>query len=175
MLASNSELPNVSKYRNRTPEVSDSGIATISLTHTWTLMISSNPVVTRAGTDGLSTRDPAVNRPGVISLLLLTAWCGLVAGLLEVGTTVLRKHVFDPNQLYKLSRHFVWLIPLSNVAVFLALGLLGSGVVLMWPRRGRWLFLRVLGAMALLPALWLPFHGSTDWHCLSPCWEWPYG
>ena len=47
-----------------------------------------------------------------MSRLLLSAWCGLVAGLLEVGAIVLRKQVFGPNHLYNMSRHFVWLIPL---------------------------------------------------------------
>ena len=114
-------------------------------------MISRTAVFKEAGTVGSSTRDPAMNRLGFLSLLLLSAWCGLVAGLLEVGTIVLRKQLFDPNHLYRMSRHFVWLIPLSNLGVFLALGLLGCGVVLVWPRRGRWLFARVLRAITLLP------------------------
>ena len=107
-------------------------------------MISRTAVFTEAGTVGSSTPDLAANRLGFISLLLLSAWCGLVAGLLEVGTIVLRKQVFDPDHLYRMSRHFVWLIPLSNLCVFLALGLFGCGVILVWPRRGRWLFARGL-------------------------------
>ena len=113
-------------------------------------MISRTAVVTEAGTAGLSTPDLAMNRLGFLSLLLLSAWCGLVAGLLEVGTIVLRKQVFDPDHLYGMSRHFVWLIPLTNLCVFLALGLVGCGVILVWPRRGRWLFMRGLGAIARL-------------------------
>ena len=109
----------------------------------WTLMISRTDVVTKAGTVGPSTPDLVANRLGFLSLLLLSAWCGLVAGLLEVGTIVLRKQLFDPDHLYKMSRHFVWLIPLSNLCVFLTLGLFGCGVILVWPRRGRWLFMRV--------------------------------
>jgi arylsulfatase A-like enzyme len=92
-----------------------------------------------------------------LSLLLLSAWCGLVAGLLEVGTIVLRKRVFDPDQLYKMSRHFVWLIPLSNLCVFLTMGLLGCGLILAWPRHGRWLFTRGFCAFALLPAMLVAF------------------
>ena len=107
-------------------------------------MISRTAVFKEAGTVGSSTPDLAINRLGFISLLLLSAWCGLVAGLLEVGTIVLRKQVFDPDHLYRMSRHFVWLIPLSNLCVFLALGLFGCGVILVWPRRGRWLFTRGL-------------------------------
>jgi arylsulfatase A-like enzyme len=105
----------------------------------------------------------------LISLLLLSAWCGLVAGLLEVGTIVLRKHVFDPDHLYKMSRHFVWLIPLSNLCVFLTLGLLGCAIVLLWPRPGRWLFTRGFGALALLPAMLVAYPGihGTAWLVLA--------
>jgi arylsulfatase A-like enzyme len=120
-------------------------------------MISPTAVVTKAGAAGSSTPDPAMDRPGLIALLLLSAWCGLVAGLLEAGTIVLRKQVFDPNPLYRMSRHFVWLIPLANLGVFLALGLIGVILVAAWPRRGRWLFKRGLCAMAVLPPLLVGF------------------
>ena len=68
---------------------------------------------------GGSPPDPGANRLGPISLLCLSAWCGLVAGLLEVGTIVLRKQVFDPNRFYGMSRHFLWIIPVTNLCVFL--------------------------------------------------------
>ena len=116
-------------------------------------MIGQNAVFTKAGTVGSSTADLAVNRLGFISLLLLSAWCGLVAGLLEVGTIVLRKQMFDPDPFFKMSRQFVWLIPLTNFGVFLTLGLFGCGVILIRPRHGRWLFTRGFCAMALLPAM----------------------
>ena len=120
-------------------------------------MIASATDVQEIGTIGSLHPTPAMNRLGIGSLLLLSAWCGLVAGLLEVGTIVLRKQVFDPDHLYKMSRHFVWLIPVSNLCVFLALGLFGCGVILVWPRRGRWLFARVLCAMTLLPTILVAF------------------
>ncbi len=77
-------------------------------------------------------------------LLLLSVWCGLVAGLLEVATIVVRKHSVDPNHLYGMSRHFVWLIPLTNAAVFALFGATGSLVGLVnrqagadgWQRMG---------------------------------------
>ena len=113
-------------------------------------MIASTTDVQETGTIGSLHPPQATNRLGVGPLLLVSAWCGLVAGLLEVGTIVLRKQMFDPDHLYGMSRHFVWLIPLANLCVFLALGLLGCGVILVWPRRGRWLFARVLCALTLL-------------------------
>ena len=120
-------------------------------------MISRTAVFEEAGTVGSSTTDLVIDRPGFMSLLLLSAWCGLVAGLVEVGTIVVRKQVFESDHLYRMSRHFVWLIPLSNLCVFLALGLAGCGVILVWPSRGRWLFTRVLGAIALLPSILAAF------------------
>jgi arylsulfatase A-like enzyme len=116
-------------------------------------MISRIAVVPRAETNGPSAPIRALKQTGALSLLILSAWCGLIAGLLEVGTIVLRKTTFDPDQFYKLSRHFVWIIPLSNVCVLFALGLLGCGVILAWPRSGRWLFARVLCALTLLPSI----------------------
>ncbi len=98
-----------------------------------------------------SPEDSGADRLGLVAMLGLSAWCGLVAGLLEVGTFVLRKHMFDPNQLYGVSRHFVWLIPVANLCAFLAIGLAGCGAVLACPRRGRPLFARLLFAVTLLP------------------------
>jgi arylsulfatase A-like enzyme len=116
-------------------------------------MISRIAVVPKDGTATPSAAHRPMKRPGFLAVLLLLAWCGTVAGLLEVGTILLRKGLFDPDRLYGMSRHFVWLIPASNLGVFLTLGLLGYGVILVWPLRGRWLLARVLCALTLLPSL----------------------
>ena len=132
-------------YRNWPPR---------SFTATYgTLMISRIAVVPKDGTATPSAAHRPMKRPGFLSVLLLLAWCGTVAGLLEVGTILLRKGLFDPDRLYGMSRHFVWLIPVSNLGVFLTLGLLGYGVILVWPLRGRWLLARVLCVLTLLPSL----------------------
>jgi arylsulfatase A-like enzyme len=85
--------------------------------------------------------------------LLLPVWCGLAAGLLEVGTIVVRKAAFDANQLYGMTRHFVWLVPLTDLGIFVAIGAFGSLIRLAWPRLGPFLVARVLCAMMLLPVL----------------------
>ena len=72
--------------------------------------------------EGSSVGGPAPRRAVRFPALIVSAWCGLVSGLLEVGTIVVRKHTFDPNHLYEMSRHFVWLIPLTNLCLFLVLG-----------------------------------------------------
>jgi arylsulfatase A-like enzyme len=120
------------------------------------LMISRTAVVTKGGAAG-STGSPLAFRISFPWLLVLSAWCGLVAGLFEVGTSVLRKQVFDADRFHEVSRHFVWLVPLVNLSVFLAVGLLASGVSLVWPRHGRWLFTRVLCALVFLPSFLAAF------------------
>ena len=120
-------------------------------------MIASTTDVQETGTIGSLHPPQATNRLGVGALLLLSAWCGLVAGLLEVVTILLRKQVIDPDQLYKMSRHFVWLIPLSNLGLFLILGVFGCGVMLVWPRRGCWLWTRTVCAFTLLPTILVAF------------------
>ena len=129
-------------------------------------MIRRTAVVAKAESVASTTPDVATSRPGFISLLLVSAWCGLVAGLLEVSTIVLSKLVFDPNQFFRMSRHFVWLIPVSNLCVFLPLGLVGCGVILVWPRHGRWLLTRVLCAFVLLPSLLVAFPRIYSLACL---------
>jgi len=120
-------------------------------------MISRLAAFDHAGANG-SPPPARVAKPfGLISLLLLSAWCGLVAGLLEVGTIVVRKEAFDANHLYGMSRHFVWLVPATNLCVFLALGLLGWVISWAWPRRGGWLVARGLCALVLLPVFLIAF------------------
>ena len=138
-------------------------------------MIRRMAIVKQAGT--ISPRHVPDGEPaGLIVLLFLSAWCGLVAGLLEVGTIVVRKQVFDPNHLYGMSRHFVWLIPVSNLCVFLALGLLGM-------RRCPGLAApRSLAVRRVLCARWpccrwswSPFPGSTAWPGCRWRWAWRPG
>jgi arylsulfatase A-like enzyme len=120
-------------------------------------MLSQAAGCDKAESTGALPSHLVARRRGLLSWLLLSAWCGLVAGLLEVGAIVLRKQAVDPNRLYWMSRHFVWLIPAINLAIFLAIGLLGCIVCVAWPRRCRWLFARVLGALTILPVFLIAF------------------
>jgi arylsulfatase A-like enzyme len=81
----------------------------------------------------------------------------LFSGLLEVGATVVRKRFIDINQFYWTSRHFVWLVPLVNLLIFLALGVTLWVVSRCSPDRGRWLATRFLCAMTLLSPFWAAF------------------
>ena len=58
-----------------------------------------------------------------LNVLILSAWCGLAGGLLEVGARVLCRWIDPTNRLYGLSRHYVWLTPLSTLFLF------GRGIV----------------------------------------------
>jgi arylsulfatase A-like enzyme len=129
------------------------------------LMIGPAPSREKAGTGGSWSRDwnSSFVRPRFIRGVILFAWCGLVSGLLEVGTLVLRKSTFDPNHLYWMGRQFVWLIPLTNLVVFLAAGILLGLITFAGGRRGSWLAARMLCALTLLPAALVALPQIYDW------------
>ena len=74
-------------------------------------MKSRTAVFEEAGPTGSSSHGSRRASLEPFSFLVLSAWCGLVSGLLEVGVIILRKRMLDLNHLYWMSRHFVWLIP----------------------------------------------------------------
>ncbi len=90
---------------------------------------------------------------GALGVVLLSAWCGLAAGLLEVGSRVLCATVDPTQRLYLMSRHFIWLGPVSNLLVFVWIGLLLAAATRFWPRAVAWLGPRVLLACTIAPAL----------------------
>jgi arylsulfatase A-like enzyme len=96
--------------------------------------------------------------PGPIDLLVLSAWCGLTAGDLEVFARVLGAHLSFAQRMYAMPRHFVWLVPLINLSLFVGVGLILSAAKSIWPRRVGWFSLRLFGAFAVLPALMVVGH-----------------
>jgi len=90
---------------------------------------------------------------GPLDVLLLSLWCGLAAGLLEVGARVLPRSIDTSYRLYNLSRHFVWLVPLTDLLLFSGIGVFLAVATKRWPRRGGWLSPRILCALTLLPML----------------------
>jgi arylsulfatase A-like enzyme len=86
-------------------------------------------------------------------LLLLSAWCGLAAGLLEVGTRALCRAIDPSQRLYSVSHHFIWLSPLSNLAFFTAIGLVLAVAIKLAPRAAGWFGLRLICACTILPVL----------------------
>ena len=102
-----------------------------------------------------------VRRLGPVHLVVLAAWCGLAAGELEVAVRFLHRTFGSTHRLFLMTRHFVWLIPLVDLALFLAAGAMLALAARRWPRRAGWLGPRLFVALALLPALTWPALGST--------------
>ena len=96
-------------------------------------------------------------------VLALAAWLGLAAGWLEVGTKVLCKSLIGTDRLYLTTRHFVWLVPLSNLLLFLTGGLLLAVATKLWPRAAGWLSPRIICAAAVLPALMVAGNQIYTW------------
>ncbi len=121
------------------------------------------PVVSRidhleaAVRPGAPVPDLAENRLELQAVVSLSVWCGLVSGLVEVAITIVRKRTIDWNQLYWRSRHFIWLVPLTNLVIFFILGLGLWLVIRCWHRRGRWLAARLLCLLTLLSPFWAAF------------------
>ena len=105
--------------------------------------------------------DRPAGRPGPIAMLGLSAWCGMVAGLLEVLTVIVHKRFFDTNRLLSMSRHYLWLIPLTDLLIFLIVGSIGALAVILRPSGGRRAVLWALGALTVLPALLVGGRRST--------------
>jgi arylsulfatase A-like enzyme len=99
----------------------------------------------------------AARRPSLGWVLVVSSWCGLVAGLLEVGAFLVRKWGFDPNELYGTSRDFVWLVPVTNLIVFVGLGVSGWLVSRLWPNAGWRLLSTGSCALLILPATLVAF------------------
>ena len=65
-------------------------------------------------------------RPGPLALLGTAVWFGLIAGPLELGLVLVRDRITDevtPASL-QTSRHALWMIPVSDLLIFAACGLL---------------------------------------------------
>jgi arylsulfatase A-like enzyme len=98
-----------------------------------------------------------LHRIGAVDVLLLSAWCGLAAGLLEAGVRVVCGNIAPIQRLYMVSRHFLWLGPLSNLLLFLGMGLVLSVASKLSPRAVGWLGPRLICACATLPVLMAAF------------------
>ena len=81
-----------------------------------------------------------------VSLLLMAVWFGLAAGLLELVFLVVRVRAFEKSFFLR-STHFVWMVPLSDLAIFGSWGiLLTLACWLRWRLPTRW----VLGSFLFL-------------------------
>jgi arylsulfatase A-like enzyme len=106
-----------------------------------------------------SSSPGVAGRLGPVDVLALAAFCGLAGGELEVAARVGSRALSSTNRLYLMTRHFVWLVPTINLALFLGLGTLLALASRRWPRRAGWWSPRLIVAWALLPALGLAGRG----------------
>ncbi len=95
------------------------------------------------------------SRLGSLDVLILSCWCGLAGGLLEVATRVVFRWIDPTKRLYGLSRHYVWLTPLSMLLFFAGAGVFLALATRLWPRRGAWFCTRLIGFWAVLPTLFV--------------------
>ena len=88
-----------------------------------------------------------------VELLVVSIWCGLAAGELEIAARIIPRAVSSTPQLFMMTRHFIWLVPLVNLSLFFGLGLVLVVAMRLWPRRATWWTPRLLVAAAILPVL----------------------
>ncbi len=101
-----------------------------------------------------STQARVTRQPiGARDLLFLSAWSGLAAGLLEVGTRVVCRAIEPSQRLYLVSHHFIWLSPLSNLAFFMVIGLVLAAATKLAPRATGWIGPRLICVCTILPVL----------------------
>jgi arylsulfatase A-like enzyme len=116
-------------------------------------MTTMTPAERMACSPGSARGLAGARRFGPLGVWALSAWCGLTAGWLEVGTRVLCRSIDSTNRLYLMSRHFVWLVPLANLLLFAVVGALLAVATKLCPRSGGWISPRLLLAAAVMPAL----------------------
>ena len=92
---------------------------------------------------------------GPFAVLAFSVWCGLAAGVLEVATRILAAHLGNDGIL-RITRHFVWMIPLADLVLLSGLGIVLALLSKAWraAARGR---TRDCSAPVILPSLLLLF------------------
>ena len=88
------------------------------------------------GVESDRARDRTSGPPGPLAALVLAAGCGLAAGLLELAVLGVQDWG-DPVvtvDSIRTNRHYAWMIPLSDLGLFVAVGLGFAAAAVRWPR-----------------------------------------
>lgn len=96
--------------------------------------------------------DTGALRPGPRTLIEGAAWFGLVAGWLELAGLQLQR-IIDPRiwmDSLRTNDHFVWMMPLSNMLLFTAVGLVLAILARNRPRVAHQIGWRVLATLAVV-------------------------
>ena len=91
------------------------------------------------GDDPIDEDEGETSRPsgyGARELLATAAWFGLTAGFVELLLLVVRVQLQEKGFFLR-SRHFVWMVPASDLLLFLAVGSMGAVVVAASARASR--------------------------------------
>ena len=109
------------------------------------------------GTQSLPIHELAKAYPGPASTLALALWFGAATGLIELALVLLHQGIFNTLTIETLrrNRHYVWMIPASNLLIFACLGLLIALAARLRPRRTSRLAVDPLGFAASLALLLL--------------------
>jgi arylsulfatase A-like enzyme len=89
---------------------------------------------------GPSGNSPALApAPAAVSVVLLSAWMGLLTGLVELLILVARKYLYSSAALgsLQINRHYAWMIPTANLMIFTTVGLVLALVARIGPRAVR--------------------------------------
>lgn len=106
---------------------------------------------------------PMANRNEIIrTSLVVGAWFGLATGFLEVGYQFYKHYILSKP--FNITEHFIWMIPLTYLALFTGFGLLIGLVGSFWPRfftiRSTTFILFFLGCLTL-------YYNSPKFHILA--------
>lgn len=103
----------------------------------------------------LSPGGEAEAPPSPVAIALLAGWFGLIAGLIELLAIGLRD-VIDPRvtaEVLHTNRHWPWMVPVANLAIFAAVGPTLAVLAAVRPRWGTRAAFHVYVALATLPLL----------------------
>jgi arylsulfatase A-like enzyme len=100
-----------------------------------------------------SPSSATAGRLAPVDVLLLSAWCGLATGELEVAGRFFTRSFSSAHRLLMITRHFVWLIPSIDLALFLGFGVVLALATRRWPRAAAWCSPRLIVTWSVLPVL----------------------
>ncbi|WP_435017638.1 sulfatase [Tundrisphaera sp. TA3] len=108
-------------------------------------------------THDVETSTPAGRRPlrGLPRILVTALWLGMVVGLAELGMLMLLQRWNSAQTIgsLRLNRHYPWMVPMANVLIFGAFGLVLEALARIWPKVGGKVATLVLSFLALVALL----------------------